>query len=413
MPASSVYYYLLHNPHRDWIQMWGKVPALGKRLIAAHLRYEEHYKMLEGGESVLESVVFELPGVKMCETNAFIGLVFVDGCFLNDRLRSTLLAVDTITADHIIVPLFAMICPGEKKRFYKRLFTFARESLPKRFTIMSDQGRGVMNAYKDIFGGSLDVVHVPCMFHVCQKFSKEINWEIKQLLTCDHDDAYKVMRQVFAAEHRRIFGQIGPRLDRMSYKSNTYAGMFEIMADSPIESLNAATGPDRSKEPLQLMEALLEFTKHQVCVQLKRLDRASTYCLACSNIIEHRRKRAKDLECRKENGIYLVSESFVTGTEVEYTVQCLGGILTCSCSGYERLGIPCRHLYAVAKTFSQETALPQIKDVHIVHTIRQAMELCQIEVNLLHLEEASVKLGERHKHPGRPRKQNWAYKAIP
>ena len=409
IPASTIYYYLLENPRKDWMKMWKQVPALGHRLRDAGLRYKEYYS--KGEDALLESVAFELPGVKICSTGAFIGLVFVDGCFMNDRLRSTLLAAVTITADHVLVPLFGMICNGEEKISYKRLFSFAKVSLPKTVTFMSDQNKGILGAFQHVFGGSKRVKLLPCMFHVCQGMSDSLRSEIKDILVCDHPEVYNVMKEIFSREHPAVYKKHAGKLELMSFMSNKFSGIFEFIADSPIESLNSAIKKERSLEPVQVMEGLIHFTKKQIERQMELLRGANTYCQACKNTIERRREQGQNLVCRKETGNYFVHETFCVGVSVEYKVQILGGKLSCSCEGYERLGIPCRHIYAVYnKYFETHSMLPEIKSVHCVQTIEQALKGMNVNVNTLNLEEMEVSHRAAKKRPGRPRKKR--YRAL-
>ena len=409
IPASTIYYYLLENPRKDWQKMWKQVPALGHRLRAADLRYKEYYSKEE--DTLLESIAFELPGVKICSTDAFIGLVFVDGCFMNDRLRSTLLAAVTITADHVLVPLFGMICNGEEKIAYKRLFSFAKASLPKTVTFMSDQNKGIRGAFKHVFGASKDVKLLPCMFYVCQGMSDALRSEIKDILVCDHLEVYNVMKEIFSREHRAVYDKHSEKLELMSFMSNKFSGIFEFIADSPIESLNSAIKKERSLEPVQVMEGLIHFTKKQIEHQTELLMGANTYCQACTNTIERRKEQGQNLACRKETRNYFVHETFCVGVSVEYKVQILNGKLSCSCEGYERLGIPCRHIYAVYnKYFETHSMLPEIKSMHCVQTIEQALKQMNVDVNTLNLEEIEVSHCAPKRRPGRPRKKR--YRAL-
>lgn len=400
LPTSTVYYYIGERPEKNWLASWRKLPDLGRCFREAGLRFETNFK-----DGVLNSVVFELPGVKMCQTKAFNGLLFVDGCFMNDRLRSTLLAMATITADHILMPVIAMICPGETKESYELLFQFAKDSLPQKFTIMSDQGTGVINGFDEVFKFCPDIQRIPCMFHVWQPLSHDVRWEIQQLIKCDHKLAYKAMKKVFAHDHKALFSKLHDVLRVMCYRSNHFAGLFEIIADSPIESLNAALRPYRSSEPFEFIQVLFHFCQDQVALQEARLEKAeSPYCRSCENTIDHRKEAAKELDVREEKGYFMVSELFVVGTTVDYKVEFFDNSLCCSCEGYQRLGIPCRHMYAAAnKSFEAFAALPEVSPVHSVQTIREALNKMKIDVTTGDVKETDIKVRDPRRRPGRPR----------
>ena len=400
LPSSTVYYYLSDRPEKNWFASWRKLPDLGRCFREAGLRFQENY---EG--DVLSSVIFELPGVEICNTRAFIGLVFVDSCFLNDRLRSTLLAMATITADRVLIPLIGMICSGETKKSYKLLFTFAKDSLPQKFTVMSDQGTGVINGFDEVFGECPDVQRIPCMFHVWQPLSHDVRWEMQQIIRCDHRLAYKAMKKVFANDNKALFSKLHETLRLMSYRSNHFAGLFEMIADSPIESLNAAIRPHRSCEPFEFIQVLFHFSQDQVAYQAERLKKAQgPYCRSCQNTIDNRKEAAQELEVREEKGYFIVSELFVVGTTVDYKVEFFENSLYCSCEGYQRLGIPCRHMYAVAnKSFDAFAVLPEVTPVHYVETISEALGKMSKDITTGNVRETDVKVRDPQRRPGRPR----------
>ena len=407
VPASTIYYHLRKNPNKDWNALWRRMPALGQQLQEAGLRFKPFITRKQDVD-ILESVAFELPGAKLCTTKAFLGLIFVDGCHLNDRLRSTLLTMVTLTADHILVPIAGIICPSEEKESYEKLFVFARDSLPVPFTIMSDQGLGITSAFNSIFGGSQDIKWVPCFFHVTsgKRMTNETKWELQQIVTCDHKEAYKTMVEVFSAEHSRLYKELKDVLGQMSYMENKYAGLFEMISDSPIEGFHSAISDLRDSEPLHLIEGLVMFTQRQLKRQLDALPKSQIHCQACINTIKYRKHRAKQLVCRQELDKFIVTETFVGDVTVEYRLSRCNGVLKCKCRGYERLGIPCRHMYSVLRHFSREQ-IPEVHAMHTVATIRQAIIDAHVTLNIGDLEESQIGLRSIRRRPGRPRKRRF------
>lgn len=403
LPASTIYYHMAKNPRKDWQALWRKIPSLVNRFESTGLHCEKFF-VENDGQYIFESVIFELPGMKFCSSDAFLQLVFVDGCHLNDRLRSTLLSMATITSDHILIPIVAMICPSENSSSYERLFQFVKRHLHRQFTIMSDQSQAMVPAFQKVFGASSNVKRIPCFFHLTKSLNAEVRWELKQLLTCDHKDAYKTMLECFRRARPAVFEKLEKVIHQMSYMSENYDGVFEIIADSPIESLNAAILDLRSREPVELLEGLITFTNAQLD---KQIENAGFLELsrACSNTITARKERANDLSCRKTSGKFVVTEKFVTGVMVEYDVQKRNDTLHCQCNGYERLGIPCRHLYAVCDKFpKKEKYLPRIWDVHRAKIIAAAASESRVTVNFEDLQEnKELLLRTAGSRPGRHR----------
>ena len=400
---STVNYYSRSENGLNSLNAWKKIPSLVESFQQAGLRAEVFRTKNDDGEDVLNAVAFELPGASICKTEAFIGLVFVDGCYLSDRVRGTLLAMATITADHVLIPLFGMICTGERKDHYMKFLQFARESLPTKFTIMSDQGTGMAAAYDELFSSCEDVTQLPCMFHIWQSMSKRVRYDMKQVIMCDHPDVYQAMLHVFQRDHKLAFEKYKNVLAKMSFMSDSFAGIFEVKADSPIESLNAAILPYRSQGPFSLMQGLLHFAQGQLQYQENCLRNGSEmYCQSCMNTVEYRKELGATLEPRREPGHYVVPEPFAIGLMVNYNVQVLD-VLRCSCEGYERMGIPCRHIYAVTQHFPQEVEnLPKITAIHQTKVIKEAIKGAMRKVSFLDIEEEDVKPPPPRRNPGRP-----------
>ena len=126
------------------------------------------------------------------------------------------------------------------------------------------------------------------------------------------------------------------------------------------------------------------------------------YCKSCSNTVNHRREQGRKLMVIKEPKGFVVTEAISSGITINYELHMDGSILKCTCQGYERLGIPCRHMFAVEAKF--DTALPTIWDVHKCQVIRHSMGNT-VSVNLSGLTEQNVECRAPRKKQGRPRKQ--------
>lgn len=98
----------------DFRRMWRKIPSVGENMVAAGWRYVDWRKTIDD-KQVLEAFAFELPSMKFTKRSGFLGLVFIDGAHMGDKMKSIMLAMVTVTADHIILPLAVLSVPQKTK----------------------------------------------------------------------------------------------------------------------------------------------------------------------------------------------------------------------------------------------------------------------------------------------------------
>ena len=401
IPKSTLKKYVGQREDVNWRELWRKIPSMGFRLTEAGLRYQDFMKV-ENGKTILEGFVFELPAMRFAKSSGFLGIVFVDGAHMGDRMKSTMISLITVTSDHVILPLAVLIGPTEDKLSYTRLFEFARPSLPNSFTIMSDQSQAMEGAYNDLFASNHRIAHVPCFFHILKGKNKQVAWEVRQILTADHPAKYDAFIRMFAKTRPSLYQTLAVPLGKVSFLSSNCQSKFEFIADSPVESFNAALKEARYAEPLYLVKAIFAFHDKQYQRQLESLPMVEVYCKSCSNTVNHRREQGRKLMVIKEPKGFVVTEAISSGITINYELHMDGSILKCTCQGYERLGIPCRHMFAVEAKF--DTALPTIWDVHKCQVIRHSMGNT-VSVNLSGLTEQNVECRAPRKKQGRPRKQ--------
>lgn len=407
LSRSTMQFHMNHLPENDWRNLAARIPAMTQRWREAGLKCQEFH---DG--AVLQGLALELPTARFCLSDAFIGVVFVDGCHVSDKQKSTLLSIVTVTSDHIILPVAILLCPAENKEGYTWLFEFTREMLPSTYVMMSDQSTAMIAAFSEFFDNrpELKVTRLPCFFHIMQKLQRVVSLEIRQILRADHPLLYQMVLSNFRENRKRTYDKIADSLHSLSYMSPEYKGVFEFIADSPVESFNHAICAGRSMEPLHLIQTVYSFCLEQFDKQNRRLGQAdgqrSDFCLACVKEIEDRKSAAMILPVRQSQirTQYIVSEQFPRGATLDYTVETVQNAMICSCHGYERMGIPCRHMYAVSRRF-HNIQVPPIRDIHKTAVIRQGLGVELPNVSFSNLELTSgVVMRPPKKKPGRPRK---------
>ena len=401
LPATTILRKTSVLPEYDWKKLWRQVPAFGRKLKTYHLRYQDF--RTKGEQETLDAFAFELPAIRFCKTAGFLGVIFADGTNIKDKMHSTMLIMATMTADHITLPLAALIGPREDELNYQRLFEFAKPALPDTFTLLSDQHPGAIAGFKKVFGLSKDIHHLFCYFHIAKNMRKDTAWELLQILKADHPTTYKRYREVFASSHRREFNNLDTYINQMSYMSEEYQGVFELVADSPIESVNAAVKRVPIQEPLYVALNAIKFTKSQIDAQLNRLQ--GRYCPSCLNTLHDRETKTGDTPVRKGQADQFIAtgiDQLVGPVEYEL-IPAADGALTCTCKGYDRMGIPCRHMIAVQA--SHRVKLPEIRAIHCSATIRASLtSIPAVQLTLAELDPENVGIRETSRKPGRPRK---------
>ena len=404
IPQSTLQRYCACEPDSDWQRLLRQIPAMGARITEAGLAYQQ---FLTPGTNILESFAFEAPTAKFCRTAAFLGIVFVDGTHMSDRLESTVLAMVTITADRVTLPVAVMFCPSEDKISCERFLNFTKNLLPKEqdYVIMSDQGSAICPAIKSVFQGT-KVRHLPCFFHITQSFKDITRRELEQVLKADTKETYQELTAMFKRKRPQAYAKHEQAIRSLSFMDDEYGGVFEIIADSVIESFNSVLKRCSANEPLHVMQSVLNWGRKQALKQKKLLDSVETYCQECLKEVSRRQKQGKKLPCI--NGTlcdhFIVPEATCMGSEAHYelSVDKITHALTCTCKGYNRTGIPCRHMYAV----NNLSLLPPISLVHRKEVINEALGSMQTILGT-NLEEHAITARQIKKRPGRPRKHRF------
>ena len=85
---------------------------------------------------------------------------------------------------------------------------------------MSDQHAGMISAFDSVFANCPSVKRIPCFYHLTNKLTPSVIWELKQILTCDHREAYTAMIDCFRRERPALYEKYEKTIQAMSYMSN-------------------------------------------------------------------------------------------------------------------------------------------------------------------------------------------------
>ena len=355
----------------------------------------------------ISEIYIEMPfAKKWVHSLAFTRITFLDGCHCNNFTKSTLLAMVTVTADHVILPLGLSISnSGECNLGYTFFGDKLSEMFPNpcNFTILSDEHPSIPRVTNAIPGAK----QRPCAYHLAQKLKAPAG-AFYSLIQADHPRIFSARKESWEQNYTSSFGKIKDKLDDIAFMGDNFPGNFGYIADSPVESFNNAVLEIRGTEPTVMICDLLEWAQHQVNHQLELLDGVSgIYCQRTAAIISARQKAATALAVREKGRGYEVQQTQPEG-DVFYRVSCEDGVLICQCKEWDRTGIACVHEYAVQagrpgvhvrepKAFhKREVIRAQLTDIHWPDPNLNTM-----------LEDNEVEIPDRQRQRGRPRKHRF------
>ena len=437
-------------------ECWYKMLPLLERLEESgfHTRY-----ITENGdeESLLYCYVETCYAEHFLQSAAFTGVIFIDGAFMTDAAKHMMLAVCTTTADRIILPLALAIVDSENNESYRFLFESMQEGafeFCRRVTVFADQHPAIESALRRVFidrtesaqsneseesaesedseesaeseesgepAGSeesgeseeseqgYDYILMPCLWHLSKhmKGSKDF----KAVIRADNKEVYKALLARYRKQHPSESPRFMPHIQRMAIHGNDSQAdrCFGYFADSPVECLNSLLKKERAKEPFLLVEAFLELSLHQRARQLEN-SKEGLRCPQAMAMEAYRDKQSGQLVVEKKSATrFQVTEILSSQLRSRYTVHVLGGTLKCDCKGYERDGIPCRHVYAVRRNFP-DLKVPDFWPCYQNAVIREALGINKqgqplefLVPSLTDLEERRIPLHTPKRKPGRPR----------
>lgn len=369
------------------------------------------------GES-LKFCYVETPFAKtFLESGAFVGVAFLDGAHTTSVAKHTMLAVCTVSADHKIIPLAIAMVDGENNASYEFFMKSMRKGAfaeVHEATILADQhksiehGMKVFTEAKDEDGDLIyDYIQVPCIHHLLKKMKGKK--EFKEVVVADHAAIFRARKEKFQQDHESEFERLGDVLEKIAFKGSQSVSdrCFGYIADSPVESMNAALKEARREEFFYLIPRFLEWALEQREAQLSQLpEDDDDYCQAAVNTVRRRRALAADLAVRRVTNVkYIVSDAFSERITTQYTVVVYQGMFDCHCGEYGRTGIACKHIYAVEAAFPDVARVPEPRECYLAGRIREGLRAnARLEVPALDdLEEREMVGPGRMRQAGRPR----------
>ena len=351
------------------------------------------------------------------DSRGFIGVAFLDGAHTTSATKHTMLAVCTVSGDHIIIPLGVAMVDTENNSSYE----FMMESMKSgafnnrsRCTIFSD-GHAAINHALEVFRleetedgeAKYDYIQAPCLHHMMKRMKGRRAFV--DLVRCDHKRLFEVRLEAFKDEHPCEYERCKDVIQLMAYKGSKSIAdrCFGFIADSPIESLNGALKKARKEEFYYLIQQFLHWSLEQRDVQLRKLpEKGEELCDSAVNVIRARKRAAADLAVKQITATqYVVLDVFSTQMQLQYTVQVEDQVYTCHCGEYNRSGIPCKHIFATDAKFPRMGRLPAVWDCYTAQSIRDGLRSnAQFTVPAMDdLEERAGDLPAPARPPGRPR----------
>ena len=316
-------------------QQWQMLPDLVRRF--------ENCKCVIKN-SVIKRVYFELKTIKILRSDAFVGVVFLDGTHCSDKLQSTLLVACTITADHLTIPLAFVVGCGENKKNYSLLLESMKPSLPSKFVIMSDDSKAISSAIEETLAPEQYQRKI-CAFHRLKNLAVNRK-KFYKMLRADSQSVFESSLESLKTSYPAKAQELDAVAKTYAFMGESYINSFGLVADSPVESVNSALKSARKKEPVDLIVDIVRWTNQQIWKQRELVaNQRDEFCQGYTQSLNYRKTFKDSLVVRKLENMWVISEYSSRGKVAEYVVRPNGNNPAyCSCKGYDRDGIPCRHL---------------------------------------------------------------------
>ena len=351
---------------------WQQLPEFLRQLQANHVSVHWETEGTIPPYQLVRWVVVSPWAAQWCMSAAFTGVVFLDGCHLNDSAKGTLLVAATVDANRDVIPIAFSWCQGETTDNYKRLLqncTF----LPHNVVFLSDQCPGVSAAVQAIFPHA---AHCPCVYHLAKGLGPA-RAAFLQLVASENKAIYDKRKAEFAAKHPTIAASVFPKLRLVTrFEGAPFKMGYE--ADSPIESVNSALMAIRSDEPIDLIVGLLGYCNRRLrhVKAVAQNGAGSQWVEKCRNIIAVRTApTGPNDHIIEEGGISSVLTLLDRGVPARFIIQ----DNKCTCMTHEKTHIPCRHMWLVMQKQRRAPEWYEMIDSiyrieHIVQAVRDVDE---------------------------------------
>lgn len=151
---------------------------------------------------------------------------------------------------------------------------------------------------------------------------------------------------------------------------------------------------------------LIQWGNKQVGDQLAKLT--NQYCTKCCSVIEYRKQFVDSLVVEENRDkTWTVTEMF-REDKASYVISGSGTNIKCSCRGYERDGIACRHILVLEAKGTLQSPPP--KPIYLSMAIRQALHGTELIPDRARLTETEVHEPTLRPNAGRPRRRRYKSK---
>ena len=383
----------------SWEVLWRKIPsfveALNQKMKLAS------YKEINNSNFIL--IFMALPYIQaFVESEALLNVIFIDGTFCSDHCKSTLLAAITITSDKDIIPLAVSITNGETKDNYCWFLEELKRFIPDshELVFIADQHLSIKSGINTIYPLSL---LIPCAWHLA-KHLRCPNAVFFYFFLTDNLALFQTRLEEFQKHYPNDSSKLASFIDSLSYVRKNLSKLG-FMASSLIESFNNVIKDYRTKEPVVLLEYILQWSQSQRknLINLYH-DCSFIYCKTAREREHINIEESKNLAVEEQKDkTFKIIEFYKDKNPIIYNVIInINDKLICTCNGFIRYGIPCRHEYAIAIRFGMNDKLRKIASFNETKVILNALGNFVIKP-FSNLYESKLPLPQTNKHPGRPR----------
>ncbi|KAI5513608.1 mutator transposase zinc finger domain family [Trichomonas vaginalis G3] len=328
------------------------------------------------------------------QTQAFCGIIQIDGTFLFCIKKGNLLIIGTPAPNNRLIPIAFAWSVSENTITIKDMLTKLKSFIPpSRFkNIYSDQGPAIIAAVRES-GFSCD--HKFCLRHFATKREYiNVYSEIVEVAYADHPqkriDLIKKLETRLQEEYpnRKNNQDLFKYLDSI----NPFEGFADytagILTTSLIESLNAEI-KDKwdTYEPAELILRLIEH-------EFNLVKNVLTGDFKSDNIIKNLNETLKHSDMFSSVLYDPIQELYyATFGRYTYCVKIMSDSqYSCTCKHIELYGLPCIHVIAVLNHFSNKNLLKNLNDA--VHARFKCSEFMTPVEDLMkfYVDQASLKI---------------------
>lgn len=286
-----------------------------------------------------------------CSKPGYTGIMMSDGTHINDCARGILIIIATLAGNGKLLPIGFTYAQSEDLVAYNSLFQLLTENYITISLMLSDQSPALLSALNSNFENAKSI---PCA------------WHLGKSLGVARQDFFELLNLRKKSDFENKIGQFIEKFPKASQKVLNFFEQTEyfshphntlgMIADSPIESINAKLLQARSEEPIDLFQSLLKFsldTRSKFINSMK--ENNSELTEFAENILKSRKSKIEFLSIHKQTNFesdskFNVIEIDANGYPKTFIVD--SSVPSCDCLAQQRTGLPCEHMIKVLTQMS-------------------------------------------------------------